>query len=125
MTSVLAVSVGGSYVDLPDPAYQSFMSISNEISKSDRNTSGNLIKERINMKYSVTVEWHGLSSDEKNLIVSLTNPNDFDMRYLSMMDDEIHYGSFYRGNDLEIKGYGKFDGRRFKYYDVSFTLVEY
>lgn len=122
---VLAIASGGDYIELPDPAYQSYTAISNEISNSDRNTLGNLIKERINMKYSVTVEWHGLTSAEKNTIISLTDPNSFDMRYLSMMDDQFHYGKFYRGNDLAISGYGMFKDRTFQYYDVSFSLVEF
>lgn len=125
MTSVLAVSSGGNYIDLPDPAYQSFSSIANEISNSDRNTLGNLIKERVNMKYSVRVEWHGINAEQKNRIISLTDPNSFDMKYLSIMDDQIHYGSFYRGNDLSILGYGRFNGTTFAYYDVVMTMVEY
>ena len=125
MTAVLAVSSGGDYIDLPDPAYQAYTSIANEISNSDRNTLGNLIKERVAIKYSVTVEWHGLSSAQKNLLISLTDPNSFQLRYRSIMDDQIKYGKFYRGNDLKITGYGKFNGVTFQYYDVAMSMVEF
>lgn len=124
--TVLAVSIGGSYVELPDPAYNSYSAITNEISKADRNTSGDMIKQRINLKGTIDVEWKGLTASEKNTVIKMTDPNSFNLRYVSMMDDSIRYGQFYRGADLSIKGYGKYDTgtHTFAYYDVKCSLTE-
>lgn len=122
--SVVSVSKDGGYVDLPAPSYQGYSSVSEEIVKADRNTMGNGVKQRINIKAHIELQWKGISADKKNLIISSTDPNSFNIRYLSMMDDSVKYGNFYRGNDLQIQGYGRFNGRNFEYYDVKFTLVE-
>lgn len=122
--SVLAVGSGGNYIDLPDPAYKGYTAIWQELNKADRNTLGNLIKERITTKFTITAEWHGLTAEEKNLLLSSTDANTFSLRYVSTMDDTVGYGKFYRGSDLEVTGYGRFDGSRFQYYDVKMSLVE-
>lgn len=125
MTSVLAVNVGGSYVDLPDPAYDNYKTYPNEISKADRNTLGNLIKQRITVKQSISVKWVGLTAEQKTQIVDLVGGDNFQLKYLCLENDQFQYGKFYTGNDMEIRGYGKFDGRRFTYYDLTATFVEY
>lgn len=121
--SVLAVKSGGSYVELPDPAYQGYSTTGNELTKSDRNTLGNLIKERITVKVTISVEWHGLTATEKNRIISATGTNTFGVRYIDMDDDTVKTSTFYRG-DTEISGYGRFNGSTFRYYDVKTTLIE-
>lgn len=122
--SVMAVNVDGAYVDLPDPAYQGYQAIWKELTKSDRNTLGNLIKERITTKFTVDVEWHGLNAAQKNLLISATNGNTFSVRFVSMMDDAVAFGTFYRGDDLDIKGYGLFKDNKFQFYDVTMSFVE-
>lgn len=122
--SVLAVSSGGSYVDLPDPSYMGYSTVPNELTKSDRNTLGNLIKERIAMKATITVEWKGLSAAQKNLITSATSGNTFSVQYFDVFDDTMKYATFYRGDDASVQGYGTFNGSRFQYYDVTLSLVE-
>lgn len=122
--SILAVQSGGAYVELADPAYMGYKSVANELTKSDRNTLGNLIKERITIKATVEVEWHGLSKAEKDAIMSGTSANTFSVRYFDVDDDTVKYGTFYRGTDAEVTGYGKFDGSSFQYYDVVISLVE-
>lgn len=122
--SILAIQSGGSYVELADPAYMGYKSVANELTKSDRNTLGNLIKERITIKATIEVEWHGLSKAEKDAIMSGTSANTFSVRYFDVDDDTVKYGTFYRGTDAEVTGYGRFDGSSFQYYDVVISLVE-
>lgn len=122
--SILAVQSGGSYVELADPAYQGYTSVANELTKSDRNTLGNLIKERITIKATLEIEWHGLTKAQKDAIMSGTSANTFSVRYFDMDDDTVKYGTFYRGSDVEVTAYGKFNGSSFQYYDVSISLVE-
>lgn len=122
--SILAVQSGGSYVELADPAYQGYTSVANELTKSDRNTLGNLIKERITIKATLEIEWHGLNKAQKDAIMSSTSANTFSVRYFDVDDDAVKYGKFYRGTDAEVTPYGKFDGSKFQYYDVKMSLVE-
>lgn len=122
--SIIAVQSGGSYVELADPAYMGYKSVANELTKSDRNTLGNLIKERIAIKVTLEVEWHGLSKTEKDAIMSGTSANTFSVRYYDVDDDAVKYGKFYRGSDAEVTPYGKFSGSSFQYYDVTISLIE-
>ena len=123
--SVLAVSSGGTYIDLPTPAYRGYRTYPNEISKADRNTLGDLIKQRITVKQSISVSWVGLNRDQKTQIIDLVGGDHFQCRYLCLEDDSVRYGKFYAGDDLEITGYGHFDGTQFTYYDISVTFVEF
>ena len=110
---------------LPDPAYRGYTCTWEELNKADRNTLGNLIKERITTKYTNHVEWKGLTYTQKNTVVSATNPNTFSVTFLSMMDDTFQSGTFYRGSGMTIEGYGKMTSTsRFTYYDVTMDLVE-
>lgn len=118
--SVLAASG----TELPDPAYQGYTTVANELTKADRNTLGNLIKERIAIKTTITVEWHGLTASEKSTVMSATSGNTFSVRYVDMDDDGVKYSTFYRGSDVEITGYGRFTGGTFQYYDVKMSLIE-
>ncbi len=119
----MSVLTAGSTV-LPDPAYQEYTTVANELTKADRNTLGNLIKERITIKATITVAWKGLTKVEKDSIVSSTSANTFSLSYLDLEDDSMSSGTFYRGSDMEIKGYGRFDGSKFQYYDVSCQFIE-
>lgn len=121
--SVLAVKSGATYVELPDPAYQCYSTTGNELTKSDRNTLGNLIKERITVKVTISVEWRGLTAAQKNTVISSTGGNTFSVRYMNLDDDTVKTSTFYRG-DTEISGYGRFNGSTFRYYDIKTTLVE-
>lgn len=122
--SVLAVKSGVSYIELPDPAYKGYKTVQNEWTKADRNTLGNLIKERITIKATIVVEWKGISKAEKDRVMSSTSANTFQARYLDMDGDEVRLGTFYRGDDAEIIGYGRFNGSYFQLYDVKISLVE-
>lgn len=122
--SVLAANSTGSYIELPDPAYTAYGSTPEELTKADRNTLGNLIKERIAIKMTIKAEWHGLTAEQKNAITTSTSANTFSMRYLDVFDDTVKYGTFYRGSSPEIKGYGRFTGTTFQYYDVVMEFVE-
>lgn len=125
MTSVLAIGSGGSYVDLPTPSYSGYMTTPNEVSKAGTNTSGILYKDRIRIRQSIEVHWNTATAEEKNLILSLTNRNSFNVRYFDTEDDQFKYGLFYRGNDLRIEPLLQYTGTGFKRYAVSFTMVEF
>lgn len=125
MTAVLAVSSGGSYVDLPNPAYGGYFTTPNEVSKAGTNTSGVLYKDRIRIRQSIEVTWNAITAEQKNLILSLTNHNSFNVRYLDTEDDKVKYGLFYRGNDLRIEPLLRYDGSGFPRYNVSFSMVEF
>lgn len=125
MTAVLAIGSGGSYVDLPTPSYRGYMTTPNEVSKAGTNTSGILYKDRIRIRQSIEVHWNAATAEEKNLILSLTNRNSFNVRYLDTEDDTIKYGLFYRGNDLRIEPLLRYDGTGFPRYAISFTMVEF
>lgn len=125
MTSVLAIGSGGSYVDLPTPSYSGYMTTPNEVSKAGTNTSGILYKDRIRIRQSIEVHWNAATAEEKNLILSLTNRNSFNVRYFDTEDDQFKYGLFYRGNDLRIEPLLQYTGTGFKRYAISFTMVEF
>ena len=125
MTAVLAIGSGGSYVDLPTPSYSGYMTTPNEVSKAGTNTSGILYKDRIRVRQSIEVHWNTATAEEKNLILSLTNRNSFNVRYFDTEDDQFKYGLFYRGNDLRIEPLLQYTGTGFKRYAISFTMVEF
>ena len=125
MTAVLAIGSGGSYVDLPTPSYSGYMTTPNEVSKAGTNTSGILYKDRIRIRQSIEVHWNAATAEEKNLILSLTNHNSFNVRYFDTEDDQFKYGLFYRGNDLRIEPLLQYTGTGFKRYAISFTMVEF
>ena len=127
--SAIAIESGGSYIDLPQPSYRGYASKWTELVRADRNTLGFLIKERIATKFTIEVQWTNLTAEEKNLVLDLTEPNSFGVRFVDMMTDSIKYisasaGGMYRGEDLEINGWGWFDGTSFEKYDVKMTLIE-
>lgn len=119
----MSVLTAGSTV-LPDPAYQGYTTKTEELTKADRNTLGNLIKERITEKVTITCEWKGLTKAEKDKVISSTSANTFSLTYFNLGDDSTATGTFYRGSETEIVAYGRFDGSKFQYYDVKTTFVE-
>lgn len=122
--SVMAVNSAGSYVELPVPAYRGYSAVEQELTKADRNTLGRLIKVRIAVKMNIEAEWHAITAAQKNSLLALTGANTFQLRYLSTMDDQVHYGEFYRGSDLTVTGYGRYKDGEFQYYDVTTSFVE-
>ena len=131
MTAVLAVESGGSYIDLPTPAHLGYSNVIEELTRSDRNITGFLIKEHVAWKQTIEVEWKGISAEDKNRIINLTSANSFGIRFFDMMTESIQYisasaGGVYRGTGMKIKGYCRFDSTNntFPYYDLSISLVE-
>lgn len=125
MTAVLAVSQNGTYVDLPTPAYGGYTTSQNELVQSERNTLGNLYKYRINVKATVDVTWVGLTSAQKNLILSLTSGNEFNLRYFDVFDSTVKFGRFYRGSDASVEPFLRYDGTDFPRFNVTLSLVEF
>lgn len=131
MTSVLSIESNGNYIELPEPAYLGYSNVQEELTRSDRNIVGFLIKEHVAWKQTIEVQWKGLTAQQKNEIISNTNANSFGIRYFDMMTETIKYisasaGGVYRGTGMKIKGYGRFDAinNTFPYYDVSMSLIE-
>lgn len=125
MTAIIAVSNGGTYIDLPTPAYSGYTSTPEEIVVSSRNALGNLYKYRLNVKATLEVEWHGVTPEEKNLICELTEPNSFNVRYFDTFTGEFAYGTFYRGSSPSVTPLGRWTGSDFSAYHVKLSLVEF
>lgn len=125
MTSILAVSAGGGYVDLPCPSYGSYTSVPNEVVKAGTNTKGVLYKDRIRIRHTIAVGWNCLTAEEKNSILSLTGGNSFQVRYFDCEDSSFKYGKFYRGDDLAITPILRYNGAEFGGYNVTMTMVEF
>lgn len=121
---VLAISKGGEYIELPQPSFGGYTTQTQEIVKASRNVLGNLYKNRINTKKTIEVLWSGFTAEEKNLIWSLTSDNSFNVRYLDVEDDQVKYGTFYRGNDSKVSPMLTLRGQRFDLYEIKMTLVE-
>lgn len=121
---LIAVSVDGEYIDLPTPAVGGYEVKPEEITKSSRNTLGNLYKYRITVKRSIMLKWAVVTPAEKDLIMSSTAGNSFQVKYFDIQEGAYKYGKFYRGNDLAVTPYPPFKDGEFRMYDISFSIVE-
>ena len=123
--AILAIEQNGDYIELPTPARDGFSSITHELVRMERNTLGNARKYRVAVKADIpTCAWVAITPEQKNLILSLTDRNTFNVRYFDCVTSTIKYGLFYRKDDLQIKPYPPFKNGEFRYYDVSFSLGE-
>ena len=122
--ALIAVSIDGAYTDLPTPAVGGYEVRPEEITKSSRNTLGNLYKYRIAVKRSITLKWAAVSPAEKDMIMQATAGNSFQAKYFDIQEGIYKYGKFYRGNDLTVTPYPPFKDGEFRMYDISFTIVE-
>ena len=122
--ALIAVSIDGAYTDLPTPAVGGYEVRPEEITKSSRNTLGNLYKYRIAVKRSITLKWVTVSPAEKDMIMQATAGNSFQVKYYDIQEGIYKYGKFYRGNDLTVTPYPPFKDGEFRMYDISFTIVE-
>lgn len=122
--ALIAVSIDGAYTDLPTPAVGGYEVRPEEITKSSRNTLGNLYKYRIAVKRSITLKWVTVSPAEKDMIMQATAGNSFQAKYFDIQEGIYKYGKFYRGNDLTVTPYPPFKDGEFRMYDISFTIVE-
>jgi len=139
-------------VPLPTPAYGGYTTKKEELVKAERNVGtslnvtstisfiknygkGYLIKRHIAWKYTVTVEWKGLTAAEKTAIMELTGQiSDEDdisidsgikVTFLDLDTDTYLTKYMYRGNDQTISGYGRLGpDNKFEYYDVKMSLIE-
>ena len=122
--ALIAVSIDGAYTDLATPAVGGYEVRPEEITKSSRNTLGNLYKYRIAVKRSITLKWVTVSPAEKDMIMQATAGNSFQVKYYDIQEGIYKYGKFYRGNDLTVTPYPPFKDGEFRMYDISFTIVE-
>ena len=122
--ALIAVSIDGAYTDLPTPAVGGYEVRPEEITKSSRNTLGNLYKYRIAVKRSISLKWVAVSPPEKDRIMQATAGNSFQVKYFDIQEGIYKYGKFYRGNDLTVTPYPPFKDGEFRMYDISFTIVE-
>lgn len=123
--SLLAVEIDGEYHDLPTPKVDGLSVVGNELTRASRNMLGNLYKYRVAVKTTVTVQWAALTPEEKNLVLSATGDNSFNLKYYDLMTSTFRYGRFYRGTDLTIRPYPPLINGEFRYYDVGFSMVEF
>lgn len=137
-------------VAMPTPAYQGYTTKKEELVRAERNVGsalsvtaaasyiqgygkGYLIKRHLAWKYTITVEWKGLTAAEKTLLMTATgqiSSDDVDkgmrVRFLDMDTDTFIERRMYRGTDQTISGYGPLDPvtNQFRYYDVKMSLIE-
>lgn len=123
--ALIAVLRNGEYVDLPAPKVGGYDCVPNELTKSSRNTLGNLYKWRIAVKRSITISWVAMTPSQKDTILSLTDGNSFQLKYFDPHDAEFKYGKFYRGNDLKITPRPPYKNGEFKYYDITMSFGEF
>ena len=143
MTVLWITPNGGVRTELPVPSYKGYTTKKEELVKAERNVgnivsqvgqsiiygvdAGELIKRHIAWKYTIEVKWVGLSASEKNTIMSATGGEWFYVDFLDMDTDTIKSGhKMYRGTGQQVTGWGPFNANtgRFKYYDVSMSLIE-
>ena len=141
-------------VPMPTPAYNGYSTKKEELVKAERNigsslsittltatveglSKGYLIKRHIAWKYTIDVEWKGLTAAEKTLVMTATGTvNETSMsglanydqgmlvRFLDMDTDTFIEKRMYRGTGQQISGYGKLVNNKFEYYDIKMSLIE-
>ena len=128
---------------MPDPAYRGYTTRREELVHAKRNVGnvlertatgiiydvddGTLIKKRIALKYTIDIQWKGLTYAQKNQIMSATSGEDFSVDFIDLDTDAKKTGyRMYRGTGQTITGYGTYDPatKRFPYYDVSMSLIQ-
>jgi len=132
---------------MPNPAYRGYTTRKEELVKAKRNVSGvvgeaidtlvygkeagELIKHHIAWKWTIDVQWKGLTYAEKNLIMNATGDEGsvgyFNVDFVDLDTDTWRTGfKMYRGTGQTVSGYGKYNPstRRFQYYDVSMSLIQ-
>ena len=121
--ALISVSTSQGVTELPTPS--TYDVVPNEITKASRNILGNLYKRRITVKRSITVSWNILTPEQKNLIMSATQPTKFSVTYFDSSTSTYLSGSFYRGNDVRVTPLPPFKDGEFRYYSVSMSLAEF
>lgn len=131
MTAILAVEIGGTYVDMPTPSdYECEIEEAND---ADRTVEYLLIKERIALKRQITVSWNYLSPADHLTLMNATGDNSCNLRYFDYGTGVFMYGTFYRGNDTKDKPIlnarsstgAPWSGTDFAAYTVSMSLTEF
>lgn len=115
----------GNYIDLPTPSVGGYECPPNEITKSSRNTLGNLYKYRINVKRSINITWNAVTPSQKATILSLTSGNSFQVKYFDIQEGTYRYGKFYRGSDLKVIPHPPFKNDEFHHYEITMSLTEF
>lgn len=139
---------------MPTPAYHGYQTTKQELVKAERNigsslsittltatvdglSKGFLIKRHIAWKYTIDVEWKGLTAEQKTKIMNATGTineastsvlSNYDegikVRFLDLDTDTFIEKRMYRGADQSIDGYGRFIDGKFQYYDIKMSLIE-
>jgi len=127
----------------PNPAYRGYTTTKQELVKAERNVGnviemaigqaiysakgGELIKHHIDWKYTIKVQWVGLTADQKSLIMRETGREWFNVRFVDLDTDTLVYlDKAYRGTEPVCTGWGRYDEttRRFEHYDISMEIIQ-
>lgn len=149
-------------VAMPTPAYNGYTTKKEELVKAERNVGsslsittlqatveglgkGYLIKRHIAWKYTIEIDWKGLSADQKTLIMNATGTvnessgfgianydQGMKVMFLDLDTGEFLTKRMYRGSDVKISGYGKYSTAMvdskligsFDHYDIHISLIE-
>ena len=112
------ITVNG--VDFPTPTdYQVGVL---DISKSERNAAGTMIREIIATKRKIELSWSYLSKSQLSTVLNLVAPGFFTVTYVDPLGNDNRSGTFYAGD----KNCGMLDFRNGvpRYKDVKFNLIE-
>jgi hypothetical protein len=112
------VSIDG--VALPTPS--AFSVGIQDISRAERNASGNMIIERVTTKRKLFFTYSFLYEKEASEVLNMVSPTFFNVSYVDPQDKTTKTGSFYCG-DRNIGMVDYIDGVP-RYKDLTFNLIE-
>lgn len=132
MTALLAVSISGTYTDMPTPSSYE-VSPQEIVDTEGRTVSGLLVMSRICIKRQITLAWNRLTPTDHLILMNATAENSFMIRYFDTSTHEFAYGTFYRGSDLKdapitnlkSSSGAPWSGSQFGGYTTSMTLTEF
>lgn len=112
------ISING--VDLPAPSVYDPGIM--DLSKSERNARGTLIKENIATKRKIELGWAYLTGVQYSLILKLLANNFFSVRYFDAQENGFKTGTFYVG-DRQAPMF-IFKNGAASYKDIKFNIIE-
>lgn len=108
-------------VELPTPS--GYVVSLNELSKSERNANGTMIKEVIGYKYKVEAGWNLLTQVQMSVLMAVKRKNFFTLDFIDMDTGQPKTGTFY-ASDPKAKAMRFKDNRVDKWLDIKMSFVE-
>jgi hypothetical protein len=112
------ISING--VELPTPTELQVGIF--DISKAERNASGNMIIERITTKRKLFFTYSFLTENDAATVLNAISPTFYNVTYINPQTNATETGSFYSG-DRNI-GFVDYRNGVARYQDLTFNLIE-